>query len=145
VFSLNNFTWKQKMGRQAGEDEFLSITDLAARWRCHRQIAAKKVRELGIPQMQKGRAILELVSGKLLEAYAAALRFEQVGAAVAAMTALAKLLGLNAPEKVDLSISMPSDRPLKRHEYSIEEWIAEFSPKEIEHQPAEPNGHDNGD
>ena len=73
---------------------------------------------------------VELISRRLLDAYDAALRFEQAGAAVAAMTALARLLGLNAAEKIDLNtqvISMPSPIPVDKTEKTVE-WQASFRP-----------------
>jgi hypothetical protein len=60
---------------------------------------------------------IELISRKLLDAYDAALRFEQAGAAVAAMTALARLLGLNAVERIDLKTHVI---PMRRGYHSID-------------------------
>ncbi len=96
---------------------------------------------------EKVEITVEGISRKLLDAYDAALRFERAGAAVAAMTALAKLLGLMAREKRVVStpvISMPSPIPLDRTEMTVSEWQALYSPKDIERRPAEPNGHDKG-
>ena len=59
---------------------------------------------------EKVEITVELIGRKLLDAYDAALRFEQAGAAVAAMTALAKLLGFDRPDqhKTDVSIAAAS-------------------------------------
>ena len=110
---------------------------------------ARRIAELQGKAAEKVEITVELISQKLLDAYDAALRFEQAGAAVAAMTALSRLLGLNASEKLDVTrtIPMPVPFPVDKTEYTVEEWVAKWSPKEIEHEPAEPNshGHDNGD
>ena len=119
-------------------------TDAAAVQLLRNIKVTRRIAELQGKAVEKVEITVELISRKLLDAYDAALLFEQAGAAVGAMTALARLLGLNAAEKLDVSaqvISMPSPIPLNKTEMTVAEWQAMFSPKKIEHLPAEPNGH----
>ena len=100
---------------------------------------AARLSELQLNAATKSEITAELVAAKLMRAFEEALRFRQASAAVQAMSALAKLLGLNAPEKVDAEVALmrkPSCFPGAPLEMSAEEWEARYSPRALQLQLA---------
>lgn len=89
--------------------------------------------------LQRGRLniTMETLLLELEDERQGAIKAENWNAAVTATMAKAKLLGLLVDKAaIDVNlIPMPSDKPLEKVEYSVEEWIAEFSPKQITHLP----------
>jgi len=93
------------------------------------RIAVLKAERMNRLALDRDQVILNL-----MDTYAAAHRADQHMAAVRAMDQIAKLLDLYPTDKQQLEVTLinkPASDPTKVIELSVEDWKAQFSPKEI--------------